>query len=87
MNAIVKAPVEPIVRTQLNFKLDEVPRFWFGGDPFRTSKFDERSLTFTDRERYFIESVRLIHDQIINIEIWKRDTSLIKKKKKKVVDN
>ncbi|MDN5643616.1 MAG: metal-dependent hydrolase, partial [Acinetobacter sp.] len=64
MNAIITAPIEPIVLTQLNFKLDEVPRFWFGGDPFRTRMFDALSLTFPDGERYFIQSVRLFRDQI-----------------------
>ncbi len=36
MNAIVQYQVEPVVRTKLDFKLNEAPRFWFGGHPFRT---------------------------------------------------
>ncbi|MGE8531266.1 MAG: metal-dependent hydrolase, partial [Acinetobacter guillouiae] len=46
MNALVTYQVDPVVRTKLNFKLEEVPRFWFGGDPFRTRLFDALSLTF-----------------------------------------
>ena len=78
MNAIVKAPVEPIVRTQLNFKLDEVPRFWFGGDPFLTRMFDALSLTFPDGERYFIQSVRLFRDQITDPSLAARVSDFIK---------
>lgn len=64
MNAFTQYSVEPVVRKNLNFKLDEVPRFWFGGDPFKTRMFDALSLTFPDGERYFIESVRLFRDKI-----------------------
>lgn len=78
MNAIVTAPIEPIVRTQLNFKLDEVPRFWFGGDPFRTRMFDALSLTFPDGERYFIQSVRLFRDQITDPSLAARVSDFIK---------
>ena len=54
MNAQVSYQPNPIVRTKLDFRLDEVPRFWFGGDPFRTRIFDALSLTFPEGERYFI---------------------------------
>ncbi len=54
MNAALKSSIKPVVRTQLDFKLDEIPRYWFGGDPFLTRMFDALSLTFPDGERYFI---------------------------------
>jgi predicted metal-dependent hydrolase len=60
MNAHVSYQVEPVVRTKLDFHLDQAPRFWFGGDPFRTRMFDALSLTFPDGERYFIEYVRCL---------------------------
>ncbi len=53
MNAIAQYQVEPVVRSNLDFKLNEVPRFWFGDDPFITRMFDALSLTFPDGERYF----------------------------------
>lgn len=72
MNAIVKKRLIPIVRKDLNFHLDEIPRFWFGNDPFRTRIFDALSLTFPDGERYFIQCVRLFREQIQRPELAER---------------
>lgn len=79
MNAHVQYPqVSPVVRSQLNFKLDEVPRFWFGGDPYITRMFDALSLTFPDGERYFIESVRLFRDKITDEDLQQRVADFIR---------
>ena len=78
MNAHVQYQVDPVVRTQLNFKLEEIPRFWFAGDPFRTRVFDALSLTFPDGERYFIECVRLFRDKIQDPELQARVADFIK---------
>ena len=78
MNALVTYQVDPVVRTKLNFKLEEVPRFWFGGDPFRTRLFDALSLTFPDGERYFIESVRLFRDKITDPDLKQRVADFIR---------
>lgn len=78
MNAQVQYQVNPVVRTQLDFKLDEIPRFWFGNDPFRTRVFDALSLTFPDGERYFIQCVRLFRDQINDPDLQQRVTDFIK---------
>ena len=52
-------------REKLDFQLDDrVPRFWNGGDPFKTRFFDAMSLTFPIGERYFISTVRNYRDQI-----------------------
>ena len=72
MTAIVKHSLKPIVRRDLNFHLDEIPRFWFGDDPFRTRIFDALSLTFPDGERYFIQCVRLFREQIQRPELAER---------------
>ena len=48
MNIAVKHQVDPIVRSHLNFKIDEIPKFWFGNDPFKTRFFDALSLTFPE---------------------------------------
>ena len=78
MNAIVQSQIKPVVRTHLNFKLNEVPRYWFGGDPFRTRMFDALSLTFPDGERYFIQSVRMFRDQIQDPDLQQRVADFIK---------
>lgn len=78
MNAFTKYAVEPVVRKNLNFKLDEIPRFWFGDDPFKTRMFDALSLTFPDGERYFIESVRLFRDKIKDPDLQLRVADFIR---------
>ena len=78
MNALVQYQVEPVVRSHLDFKLQDIPRFWFGGDPFRTRMFDALSLTFPDGERYFIQSVRLFRDQVQDPELKQRVADFIK---------
>ncbi|WP_374664606.1 metal-dependent hydrolase [Acinetobacter sp.] len=79
MNASVQySQASPVVRTKLNFKLDEAPRFWFGGDPYLTRMFDALSLTFPDGERYFIESVRLFRDQIQDPDLKQRVADFIR---------
>lgn len=61
------------VRKNLDFQLEEkMPRFWFGGHPFKTRVFDALSLTFPDGERYFISSVRLFRDQITDPDLQAR---------------
>ena len=79
MNANAHYPqASPVVRTQLDFKLDQVPRFWFGGDPYLTRMFDALSLTFPDGERYFIECVRLFRDQIADPGLQQRVADFIR---------
>jgi predicted metal-dependent hydrolase len=67
-----------LVRSKLDFKLEDVPRFWFAGDPFRTRVFDALSLTFPDGERYFIECVRLFRDKIQDPDLQARVADFIK---------
>ncbi|WP_313659760.1 metal-dependent hydrolase [Acinetobacter variabilis] len=78
MNAPLKSSVHPVVRSNLDFKLSEIPRYWFGGDPFLTRMFDALSLTFPDGERYFIQSVRLFRDQIKDPDLQKRVADFIR---------
>jgi predicted metal-dependent hydrolase len=42
----------------------EIPKYWFGGDPFKTRLFDALSLVFPEGEKFFITCVRDYKDQI-----------------------
>lgn len=44
--------------------LSGVPRHWLAGDPFLTSLFNALSLVFPGGERFFMESVRALRDQV-----------------------
>ena len=78
MNALVQYHATPMVRSNLDFKLADVPRYWFAGDPFLTRMFDALSLTFPDGERYFIQSVRLFRDQIQDPDLKQRVADFIR---------
>ncbi|MDN5862703.1 MAG: metal-dependent hydrolase [Salinisphaera sp.] len=61
---------EIVPRRNLDFHLreDDIPRYWFGGDPFKTRFFDALSLLFPEGERFFIECVRDYRDQVTDPE-------------------
>ena len=42
----------------------DIPRHWFGGDPFKTRFFDAMSLLFPEGEKFFIQCVRDYRDRI-----------------------
>ncbi|MGH6648628.1 metal-dependent hydrolase [Aquabacterium sp.] len=57
----------PIVpREHLDFGLasQDIPRHWFGGDPFKTRFFDAMSTLFPEGERFFITCVRDFRGQV-----------------------
>ena len=77
MNAPLHQPISPVVRRDLDFKLDQIPRFWFNNDPFRSRMFDALSLTFPEGERYFIKSVRLFRAKITDPALQQRVSDFI----------
>ena len=57
----------PIVpREKLDFGLDDpsIPKYWFGGDAFKTRFFDAMSLIFPPGEKFFMVTVRDFRDRI-----------------------
>jgi len=56
------APIIP--RKGPDIDLTDLPRHWFGGDPFKTRLFDALSLVFPEGEKFFITSVREYRDEI-----------------------
>ncbi|RJF89292.1 metal-dependent hydrolase [Oleomonas cavernae] len=56
---------EIVARDNLDFGVDEtMPRFWWGGSPYRTRLFDATQATFPEGERYFIKSVVAFRQKI-----------------------
>lgn len=54
-----------VPRENLDFGLDgDIPKYWMGGDPFKTRFFDAMSTLFPQGEKFFITSVREYRDQI-----------------------
>ena len=63
MNQTDKHAIVP--REKLDFGLDgDVPRYWFGGDAFKTRFFDAMSTIFPEGERFFIMCVRDFRDRV-----------------------
>lgn len=67
------SPHTIVPREKLDFGLDgEIPKYWFGGDPFKTRYFDAMSTIFPEGERFFICCVRDFRDQV-NDPVLKRE--------------
>lgn len=53
-----------VPREKLQFGLErEIPKYWLGGDPFKTRFCDSMSTIFPEGERFFISCVRDFRDQ------------------------
>ncbi len=63
-NATLYKTDEIVSRTNLEFHFDQVPKYWFGEDPFKTRFFDALGLSFPDGEKFFIQSVKAFRDKV-----------------------
>lgn len=81
MNAKTKA-IAPAMRKEgkindsdiqprrMDFEFDtEIPRYWFGGDQFKTILLSALSCTFPEGERFFVRSVRHYQKDISNRQL------------------
>ena len=60
---VAQHPIVP--RERLQFGLDgDIPRFWYGGDAFKTRFWDALSIIFPPGEKFFMTCVRDFRDQI-----------------------
>ncbi|HEX5311003.1 metal-dependent hydrolase [Aquabacterium sp.] len=65
---VKQAPIVP--REKLDFGLDQpVPKYWLGGDPFKTRFCDAMSTIFPEGERFFISCVRDYRDQVTDPQL------------------
>lgn len=58
--------VHPIIpREKLDFGLDgDVPKYWFGGDAYKSRFWDALSIIFPPGEKFFMTCVRDFRDRI-----------------------
>lgn len=50
----------------------DIPKYWFGGDAFKTRLFDAMSLLFPEGEKFFIACVRDYRERIENPELLRQ---------------
>lgn len=68
-----------VPREGLNFGLDDnMPRYWFGNDAYKTRVMDAVQSVFPDGERYFITSVRAFRDQITDPKLRQEVTDFMR---------
>lgn len=68
-----------VTREKLDFDLEgDIPRYWFGGDPFKSRFFDAMSTIFPEGERYFIACVRDYRDQVTEPQLKEDIKSFIR---------
>jgi predicted metal-dependent hydrolase len=59
-----------VPRQNLDFGLDgDIPKYWFGGDPFKTRFFDAMSTLFPEGEKFFITCVRDYRERITDPQL------------------
>ena len=59
-----------IPRKAPDFGLDgDIPKYWLGGDAFKTRFFDAMSILFPEGEKFFITCVRDYRDQVSDPEL------------------
>ncbi len=60
-----------VPRHNLDFKLNDpsIPKYWFGGDAFKTRFLEAVMATFPEGEKFFISSVRLYKEQITDPQL------------------
>ena len=61
--------IQPRKGPDFGLQGDDIPRYWLGGDPFKSRFFDALSCLFPEGERFFIACVRDFRDRIDDPEL------------------
>ncbi len=72
MNAKASFPVR-----RMDFSFDEVPAHWLDNDPYLTHVFNALSSMFPDGERFFVDSVRALREEITDPQFQKEISAFI----------
>jgi hypothetical protein len=57
-------PIVPRERLDFGLNSKDIPKYWFGGDAFKTRFFDAMSLIFPPGEKFFMTTVRDFRDRV-----------------------
>jgi predicted metal-dependent hydrolase len=72
-----KYPIVP--RQGLDFGLEgDIPKYWLGGDPFKTRLFDAMSTLFPEGEKFFITCVRDYRERVSDPELQQQIKDFIR---------
>ena len=65
-------------KMDFEFELDDIPRYWFGGDAFKSTFLNALSCLFPEGERMFMDAVRDCKDKITDPVLLEQIKGFIK---------
>lgn len=74
MTAKISPPPASFPVRRMDFSFDDSQKFWFAGDPFMSHFMNNLSSLFPYGEKFFVDSVRAVRDQVTEPQL-KKDIS------------
>ena len=74
MTAKITTPAASFPVRRMDFSFANSQKFWFGGDPFMSHFMNNLSSLFPYGEKFFVDSVRAVRDQVSEPQL-KKDIS------------
>lgn len=74
MTAKINTPTASFPVRRMNFSFSESQKFWFANDPFMSHFMNNLSSLFPYGEKFFVDSVRAVRDQVTEPQL-KKDIS------------
>ena len=62
---------------RMDFTFGRTPRYWWSGDPFMTHFMNNLSSLFPYGEKFFVDSVRAVRDQVRDRQLQKDISAFI----------